>query len=102
MSARPTDEERLRFYEQGFGRADRGLQTEILLLRALNVEITRLRALNAELLTAAREVMRLLEEHGPSIVPHLMDDDENAGQRLRDAIAKAEERWMALPRPCDL
>lgn len=42
-----------------------------------------------ELLSAAIEVMQALEEHGPSIVPHLLDTDMNAGQRLRDAIAKA-------------
>lgn len=42
------------------------------------------------LLAAAKEVMELLQEHGPSIVPHLMDSDMNAGQRLRAAIARAE------------
>ena len=41
------------------------------------------------LLAAASEVMSLLEKHGTSIVPHLLASDENAGQRLRDAIAKA-------------
>ena len=45
-----------------------------------------------ELLTAAKEVMELLQECGPSIVPHLLDTDQNAGQRLRSAIAKAEGR----------
>jgi hypothetical protein len=43
-----------------------------------------------ELLECAKAVMDMLKKHGPSIVPHLMDSDENAGQRLRDAIAKAE------------
>jgi hypothetical protein len=40
-----------------------------------------------QLATAAKRVMDLLEQHGPSIVPHLMDDDDNAGQRLRELIA---------------
>ncbi|CAN7602494.1 hypothetical protein [Bosea sp. LjRoot237] len=40
----------------------------------------------------AKRVMALLAKHGPSIVPHLMDSDDNAGQRLRDALAKAEGR----------
>lgn len=43
-----------------------------------------------DMFEAAKEVMSALEEHGPSIVPHLVDTDENAGQRLREAIAKAE------------
>lgn len=34
----------------------------------------------------AREVMWALEEHGPSIVGHLLDDDENSGERLRQAL----------------
>lgn len=38
------------------------------------------------LLGSAKEVMDLLEKYGASIVPHIMDTDENAGQRLRDAI----------------
>mgnify|MGYP001607469516 FL=1 len=50
-----------------------------------------LKARNAGLLSAAKEVMNLLHTHGPEIVRHLMDTDENPGQRLRDAIAKAEE-----------
>ena len=46
----------------------------------------------ADLLAAAEAVMADLEEYGSSIVPHLIDTDENDGQRLRDAIAavKAE------------
>lgn len=39
-----------------------------------------------ELAEAAASVMQHLERHGPSIVPHLMDTDENAGQRLRAAL----------------
>jgi hypothetical protein len=42
------------------------------------------------LLIAAKEVMAALEKFGGSIVPHLMDTDMNAGQRLRDAIEAAE------------
>lgn len=45
-----------------------------------------------ELTAAASDVMSLLRDHGPAIVPHLMDSDQNAGQRLRDAIARAEGR----------
>ena len=43
---------------------------------------------------ASSTVMRLLEEHGPSIVPHLMDTDETAGQRLRDALAATEPKVL--------
>jgi D-serine deaminase-like pyridoxal phosphate-dependent protein len=43
-----------------------------------------------DLLSAAKEVMAAIEEYGGSIVPHLIDTDMNAGQRLRVAIAKAE------------
>lgn len=50
----------------------------------------RLISASPELLSAAKEVMALLEEYGAPIVPHLLDTDMNAGQRLRDAIAKAE------------
>jgi hypothetical protein len=39
---------------------------------------------------AAKKVMTALEKHGGSIVPHLMDTDDNAGQELREALAKAE------------
>jgi hypothetical protein len=42
-----------------------------------------------DLLSAAKEVMDTLAKFGGSIVPHLLDTDMNAGQRLRDAIAKA-------------
>jgi len=33
-----------------------------------------------------RVVMEALEEHGPSIVPHLIDTDDNAGQRFRNSL----------------
>lgn len=35
----------------------------------------------------ADRIMKLLQAEGPSIVPHLMDSDENSGQHLRDALA---------------
>jgi hypothetical protein len=47
-------------------------------------EIKRLR----EIEKAARRVMELLEKHGPGIVPHLMDCDENVGQELRDLFER--------------
>ena len=42
------------------------------------------------LLAAATEVMALLERYGPSIVPHLMDSDDNPGESLRAAIREAK------------
>jgi hypothetical protein len=42
-----------------------------------------------QLVREGSAVMRLLEEHGPSIVPHLLDTDDNAGQRFRDALLDA-------------
>lgn len=35
----------------------------------------------------AATVMEYLARDGASVVPHLMDDDENPGQRLREALA---------------
>lgn len=40
----------------------------------------------------AREVMDALEQHGAAIVPHLLDNDENSGERLRQALAAALPR----------
>lgn len=37
----------------------------------------------------AATVMRLLDEHGAGIVPHLIDSDDNAGQRLRSLLGPA-------------
>lgn len=34
----------------------------------------------------AKTVMDDLEKHGPRIVPHLIDTDDNAGERLRKVI----------------
>lgn len=49
-------------------------------------------AASVDLYEAAKEVMEDLERFGASIVPHLLDTDMNSGQRLRNAIAKAEGR----------
>lgn len=52
-----------------------------------NVEITNWSP--AAFVIAVREaalVMGYLEAFGSSCVPHLMDDDENPGERLRDAL----------------
>lgn len=37
---------------------------------------------------AVEKVWADLEQHGPSIVPHLMDTDENDGERCRRALAE--------------
>jgi hypothetical protein len=44
-----------------------------------------------EVARQARFVMAALEDHGASIVPHLLDTDDNAGQYLRDALEALEE-----------
>jgi len=38
---------------------------------------------------SAGTVMRYLEEDGPKIVPHLVDSDDNPGQRCREDVATA-------------
>lgn len=48
--------------------------------------VIRLKKEKDEIKRAARDVMDLLEEKGADIVPHLLDDDENAGQRLRELL----------------
>lgn len=45
-------------------------------------EIERLRVVERH----AREVMRLLDEYGERVVGHLIDTDDNPGQRLREAL----------------
>ena len=40
----------------------------------------------SDVATLAGSVMRHLEAYGPSIVPHLMDTDDNAGEYLRRAL----------------
>ena len=42
----------------------------------------------ADLAMKARVVMGDLEKHGPSIVPHLLDTDDNDGQYLRTAVER--------------
>lgn len=49
-------------------------------------EITRLKRVERH----AREVMDALKKHGPGIVPHLMDTDDNSGEYLRRALAGDE------------
>lgn len=46
--------------------------------------VARLNAMTKE----AADVMDTLRKYGPSIVPHLLDSDDNAGERLRKLIAK--------------
>lgn len=42
----------------------------------------------------AKGVMDALEEHGPSIVPHLIDSDENDGERTREALKHPALDWL--------
>ncbi len=44
-------------------------------------------------------VMMALQMHGASIVPHLLDTDENDGERLRRAIDRAIKAYLATPTP---
>lgn len=41
------------------------------------------------LLKYAIDVMEILDRGGKDIVPHLLDTDDNAGQKLREAIQSA-------------
>jgi pantothenate kinase len=50
----------------------------------------RLIAAAPEFYATAKEVMDLLSKHGASIVPHLLDTDENPGERLRALLAKVK------------
>ena len=45
---------------------------------------------------SATDVMNALAHKGPSIVPHLLDDDDNAGEQLRRAILAAN-RFLGFP-----
>ena len=64
-------------------------------------ELERLRAIVDKLIAlrdSACEVMLLLTVHGPSIVPHLEDTDDNPGEALRRCIAetvKIDREWQA-------
>lgn len=54
-----------------------------------NRRVATLEADLKQVVDLADAVMTTLKEYGPSIVPHLLDTDDNDGQRLRDAIAAA-------------
>lgn len=73
-------------------KAPEGMRAGKLLIAHEIIAKERIRDAAPDLLEAAKEVMECLEKHGASIVPHLLDSDDNPGQRLRDAIAKAESR----------
>lgn len=60
------------------------------LLQAVTADRDRWRELAGRLAKAGVEVMDLLESYGGSIVPHLLDTDENAGEQLRRLIADYE------------
>jgi hypothetical protein len=62
------------------------LEAAIITLRKSEDE---LRADYVRLATSAKRVMDMLEEHGPSVVPHLIDTDDNPGQFLREDISQA-------------
>jgi len=69
-----------------------GMQIEL----AAERERTRIAEADAAALAeAARDVMAYLEQHGPSIVPHLLDTDENPGERLREALRQYDQREVA-------
>ena|ERR1043166_65444 len=65
-------------------------RTRLLLRAAIRVgeqnadQAARWHARSVQLAESAREVMRLLDERGSRVVPHLVDSDQNPGQRLRD------------------
>lgn len=46
------------------------------------------------LVTRADTVMKMLEANGPSIVPHLIDSDENPGEELRKLIKHISKIYM--------
>lgn len=64
-----------------------GLQRILATLDTSRAESAKLAVENAALREAASEVMDALTKHGQSIVPHLLDNDENAGERLRAILA---------------
>lgn len=45
------------------------------------------------------EVMLTLEEYGGSIVPHLVDTDDNAGQKLRESIIAFDNLKAEVEKP---
>ena len=57
----------------------------------LHSKILQLESSLARMKKTAKEVMDLLQEYGAEIVPHLIDTDENPGQRLREALQESSE-----------
>lgn len=57
------------------------------LLRALDDAQARIKQLE-EALALGQIVMDLLDKYGAPIVPHLIDTDENVGERFRRALAR--------------
>ena len=68
--------------------ADR-IEQLIATLADRDATIERMRADYLRLALKAKVVMEMLEEHGPKVVPHLIDTDDNPGQYLRNAIDAA-------------
>ena len=64
----------------------RGAAESLADIPALIAEVERLRLVERH----AREVMAALEEHGPGIVGHLLDNDDNSGERLRQALGMTD------------
>ena len=52
-----------------------------------------------DLAREATAVMVALAEHGSDIVPHLLDTDDNAGERLRQLLAKVPTSPFSWPQP---
>ena len=52
-------------------------------------------ALLEEIAEHGRMVIGALEIHGSSIVPHLLDTDDNAGERLRKALERLD-KWEEI------
>ena len=61
--------------------------------------IEQLEAALSRLSKSAGTVMRYLEQDGPRVVPHLMDSDDNPGQRCREDIAQALSVLASLRKP---
>jgi chromosome segregation ATPase len=57
-------------------------------LAATRAELARVREAAQDVKWYGGMVMEMLEEHGPSIVPHLIDTDDNAGEHFRDALRR--------------
>ena len=55
-------------------------------------DMTKIELLTETALQASR-VMEALEKYGAGIVPHLMDTDENCGQKLRETLKCLDERF---------